>query len=520
MTLSRWRIVFCWCFFASLTLCYTILLGHIQPWETYLAGISLCGLLLSFPAFFLCIRAHPADMRAPWLWFALTALLFFLGDALYAWLTAATGEEPETPSVCDIFYIANTLTCIIGMAVYLAKHHCISITNFSVDLCISIFAAAGIIYIVFIQNIIHDTTITTFSMLVQLAYPVGDIVLVFALFVLFFATENTFFFQTTHILMGIAFLLMFFSDQMSLLNELYDIDIESYLVPLWDHIHLILAIAGLYACSPQTAHDKKDQRFESDSLSYRYAVIDGIRMCLPYIFTFSILAYIVIRHEMIDFLSLWAIGLFLILCLRQIFVLLGNRRLLRAIKHSEHMLHMKNVELAKLNKKIIHDSQVDFLTQLYNRRYIDTVLTQLAPSGNQREQLGVLLLDVDYFKQINDTHGHQVGDRVLQLVADCLLAAIRGTDVAGRFGGDEFIVLMPGADRDTLVAVAQRLLKKTRQDAYLAELHVTLSVGGATWCGTKEEYAINRLLKTADDALYHAKENGRDQHVCQTCTAA
>ena len=120
---------------------------------------------------------------------------------------------------------------------------------------------------------------------------------------------------------------------------------------------------------------------------------------------------------------------------------------------------------------------------------------------------------MDFFKRINDTFGHQIGDFVLQQVAACIRLIIRGDDIAGRFGGDEFIVLLPGADVHTAAAVAQRLQEKVRENSELNSRGVTLSIGCASKILTHQNYDMEHLLKQADDALYHAKENGRNQFV-------
>ncbi|MBP5200052.1 MAG: GGDEF domain-containing protein, partial [Schwartzia sp.] len=129
------------------------------------------------------------------------------------------------------------------------------------------------------------------------------------------------------------------------------------------------------------------------------------------------------------------------------------------------------------------------------------------------ETLGLLLIDVDFFKHINDTYGHQEGDLVLKQVAACISSIIRGGDIAGRFGGDEFIVLLPTANAHAVAAVAKRLQDKIRSDDELVSRKVTLSIGCASQTSTQKTYDSKQLLKQADDALYHAKENGRNQFI-------
>jgi diguanylate cyclase (GGDEF)-like protein len=125
------------------------------------------------------------------------------------------------------------------------------------------------------------------------------------------------------------------------------------------------------------------------------------------------------------------------------------------------------------------------------------------------------MLDIDHFKLVNDTHGHQVGDRVLRLVADVLRATIRSSDLAGRFGGEEFMVLAPETGRDAVGPMAERIrvaIEAASAGAGDALPKVTVSIGAATTelvpAATFEE-----LVHLADDALYRAKREGRNRTV-------
>ena len=163
----------------------------------------------------------------------------------------------------------------------------------------------------------------------------------------------------------------------------------------------------------------------------------------------------------------------------------------------------------------MRDAEVDFLTQLSNRRYIDKTFERLTPPEGRAESLGILLIDVDFFKRINDTFGHPTGDIVLKSVAEKIKSVIRGGDVAGRFGGDEFIILLPESDLTIVNLVAAQLTSAVRADKKLSELQVTLSIGGTSQQVNHENYDVQLLLKQADEALYKAKEGGRNRFVVE-----
>jgi len=150
----------------------------------------------------------------------------------------------------------------------------------------------------------------------------------------------------------------------------------------------------------------------------------------------------------------------------------------------------------------------DSLTGLANRRLFDeSLFREVARAQRLGAALSLLVLDVDHFKQVNDTYGHQVGDTVLREVADALVANTKNYDVAARYGGDEFVVLLPGCGRDDGMRVAERV--RTGIARAVGEAPVTISAGVATMPDNASD--AERLLSAADAALYDAKRNGRDR---------
>ncbi|GAA0251935.1 GGDEF domain-containing protein [Actinomadura nitritigenes] len=140
--------------------------------------------------------------------------------------------------------------------------------------------------------------------------------------------------------------------------------------------------------------------------------------------------------------------------------------------------------------------------------------TELSRAQRTHDALALLLIDIDHFKRVNDTHGHLIGDQVLVGVASTLCHQLRDYDLVGRFGGEEFVVLLPGADTVEACRVAERLRGRVRRLAVPAEegtVTVTVSVGVALFRTHGED--LIELLAAADLALYRAKESGRDR-VC------
>ncbi len=167
-----------------------------------------------------------------------------------------------------------------------------------------------------------------------------------------------------------------------------------------------------------------------------------------------------------------------------------------------------HLDLARLNVL----SQTDALTLLYNRRYLDGVLPrEIDRARRYGHALSLLMMDLDHFKKVNDENGHEVGDEVLRTFGDRLRALCRFADVAARWGGEEFMVMMPETRSERAVEVAERLRMGIGGPPYetsAGPLEVTLSVGVATLLAGDDR---STLVRRADDALYEAKRAGRNR---------
>ena len=159
----------------------------------------------------------------------------------------------------------------------------------------------------------------------------------------------------------------------------------------------------------------------------------------------------------------------------------------------------------------------DALTGLYNRRYMETHLSSLVEQAASRgKPLTALVLDIDYFKSVNDTYGHDAGDDVLREFATRIKKSIRGIDLACRLGGEEFVIIMPETDMGVATIVAERLRRRIASERFPIQqgrnsLEVTISIGLATLDAADDN--AGSILKRADQALYRAKRDGRNRVV-------
>jgi diguanylate cyclase (GGDEF)-like protein len=161
-------------------------------------------------------------------------------------------------------------------------------------------------------------------------------------------------------------------------------------------------------------------------------------------------------------------------------------------------------ELRADHEQVTLVAETDALTGVSNRRALDRALESLATTEDPGRMVAVLFIDVDEFKQVNDSFGHVVGDTMLQGVAQAIASNSRGDDVVARIGGDEFAVLLPGATTEVAERAARRIIAAVRDTPSLP----TVSIGGAAGPAVDVKATVTR----ADDAMYVAKRGGRNQH--------
>lgn len=164
------------------------------------------------------------------------------------------------------------------------------------------------------------------------------------------------------------------------------------------------------------------------------------------------------------------------------------------------------------NKRLEIESVIDSLTGILNRQgFIKIITSILWLEHRNKNNTGIMMIDIDFFKKINDTYGHLTGDMVLISVADCIKSNIRRSDILGRYGGEEFIVLLPNVTPNNLYDVGEKIriaVKEGTKD----DLPTTVSIGAvqkALQENSKEE--MDYIIKKADECLYKAKESGRDR---------
>ncbi|MGS0765067.1 diguanylate cyclase [Syntrophomonas curvata] len=179
------------------------------------------------------------------------------------------------------------------------------------------------------------------------------------------------------------------------------------------------------------------------------------------------------------------------------------------IRAMQKAMEEKNRQLEKLNRMLVTQAVTDDLTGLYNHRYIFASLEkEMGRAERYRQPLTIIMLDLDHFKEVNDRFGHPAGDKVLATVAAIIRSSLRETDIAGRFGGDEFMIILPHTGVAEGQIVAERIRYEIEQCPFTSQnIRITMSIGVCEYAGEE----LDQLVTQVDELLYLAKNKGRNR---------
>ncbi|WP_168203533.1 GGDEF domain-containing protein [Oceanispirochaeta crateris] len=241
-----------------------------------------------------------------------------------------------------------------------------------------------------------------------------------------------------------------------------------------------------------------------------YAIIKREKFALLFLLGF-VLLFVGIANDMMHYLQIIITGYYLSAFFAG-FILLES--LILSIKFSQD--HMMISVLSERLESAVNKSNLDPLTGIYNRRFL--ILSgqrELEMSRRNGQSFSLVMMDVDYFKEINDTYGHDIGDHVIIELTRVISSSIRGSDILTRFGGDEFVLLLPQTGINEAFLVAEKLRGMVEKSAIPinkdADIKITLSLGVS--CTSDEVQSFDELMRLADQMLYKSKEKGRNS-VC------
>jgi len=209
-------------------------------------------------------------------------------------------------------------------------------------------------------------------------------------------------------------------------------------------------------------------------------------------------------------LSICGIIILFLLIIRQYFSLRENNNLMQSLIKSNEDLH-------EAKSRIEYELRTDYLTHLFNRRYIDGAIAELQKSAKDNSSpFSVVVLDIDHFKNVNDRYGHSTGDYVLQQIAEVIKKNIRKDDIAARWGGEEFIIILPDTSEKLAYCVGERIRREIEQWYFKSEnvngkISISVSVGISEVDSAERDFS--KVILRADQGMYEAKYAGRNRTV-------
>jgi diguanylate cyclase (GGDEF)-like protein len=340
----------------------------------------------------------------------------------------------------------------------------------------------------------------------SLMYPIFDVGLFIVIVLLFFNNANDKSYFKSKIILVIACTWLLLDQTFSLMSILGIYQSGSWMDPLWAAAFLGLSIVALRSAEfhlyphvlPGAAVQDIDQGVTNRRIFFTYGIMLTFMLlwCLEYIKK--------------DPFSIGGIAIILLLILRQYFSLLEKRRLME-------LLIQSNNDLQEAKTCIEYELRTDYLTRLFNRRYVDVALAELQKTARVNSTpFSVLVMDVDHFKYINDQYGHGVGDQVLQQIAAIININIRKDDIAARWGGEEFVIILPETGEAIAYSIGERIRSEIagnrfKSDTGQENIKLSVSIGISEVDSYEQDFW--KVLLRADQGMYEAKYAGRNRTV-------
>lgn len=475
--------------------------------------MSIGGEALTFWLLCAAQRLWPPEERQPWIFFATGMGLYTLGDFYWYLMEVPLGMEVPSPSLCDALYLVSCLFYLLALIHYIRQENRQFLLESSFNILISLLVSTAFIFKYTMLPLLQDPSLSLLSKGVNMMYPVFDLGFLAGIFsLLFYGTQKPVGQHQALFFIMASFILQFAADQLYT-PGIYDSG--SLLDPLWPISAGLLVLAAL---SPAPV-----QRTAPKFFPVKSPALHNAALLLPYLLTIALLILVIWQHigedPLISLLTITILAIFL----RQLFIQQRNQQLLALVQKSnaellqaQQQLEEQNQQLSLLSRQKEKEAHTDFLTGLFNRRYINHLLHSLPDTEKAELQIGLILIDIDFFKQINDSFGHQAGDQVLYEFGRLLSPLLHPEKrLAGRFGGDEFLILFQETSAPELEDFAQQLLQAANATPIpaLSNGRISLSIGITHWRGPSGQYNADQLVHQADLALYQAKNTGRHKYV-------
>ena len=467
--------------------------------------IGILGLTISFLIMMYAISRHTTkSIINMWALFAIGILFNILGDIVWT-ISEALNNLDSFLLVTDILYSIQTVLFVVAIYKFAFRKGNPRRLIKSLDILI------GLMLIIILQ--LKYIIIPTFSLnsnnglstYLSVIYPVADLIMFIILIMIILRPIEKKMVNVVR-LMFIPIIINLFANQIYLIQAINNnYSSGSFLDPLWPMVNWLLAIIAIISAEVKISVSENEEGLV-DILGVRQSIRNAT-VIVVYVSFILFGAYVFSRYLIIDLLSIGFLIIITLLIIRDMYYSLRMGKLFEKIK-------VVNKDLEVLNEKLDIESKTDYLTGLNNRRQIMNIYSQLKKyTLNEDSTLSVIMIDIDCFKKINDQYGHEAGDKVLIRISELLLDNTRDNDHVGRFGGEEFIILMPNCDKEKAFGIAERIRTIIETTSIIIDnsgltVKLTISVGLSSL--DSKSYSNNDTISEADKALYLAKDKGRN----------
>jgi diguanylate cyclase len=453
---------------------------------------------------FYIYRKQKTNRKYLWLFLSLGCFFNFMGALARRYFLQ---EELLSLEWYHLFYILQIACFVIAFICKVRTNDGKrNLTTFTFDTFIIMTAAIAFSW----HFIMHDHLTQNLF----IGIPVGDLILLFGALIFYLGSEKL---SPIYVFILSSLLIQVIADTSYLMITIMNIPFtKSLFLPLWSLSPLLMGIAGTLAIGNEEVSPVKKNGLKGSIT---------LRLVLPYISVILLFMVMIFHNHDSKSLMMGSAAAFLLLMVRHIIASFENHLLLGKyhelteelelkIGERTEELSSKNQQLLYAARKMKHMAYHDVLSGLPNRRmFLDRLRTAMDDAKRNHYKLAVIFIDLDRFKNINDTLGHEFGDLLLKHVTKEMAKSVRKIDTISRQGGDEFTVLLNRirAEED-VIPLVERIRSIVAKPITIQgqELHVSMSIGIAFY--PTDGKSTDELMKNADMAMYRAKEEGRDNY--------
>lgn len=491
---------------------------HIRTlWGNLFSFIA--PLLASFILFLVYLKMKNND-KYFWLLLSIGSLTYVIAEGIWDYYEMYLKVEVPFPGWADLFYMLQILFYLSAFLFKIwYKRESLHLIKFIFDTCIIMTVAISFSWQFIINDILAQHQDSVLFTIVSVGYPVGDLILLLGT-ISFYIGSDYFFSPKVLYLIFASLVLQIYSDSAYLYLTAKSIYVSGGPYdPLWSLALLLMGIAGIYSFTDQ--NEPNFNEIINNRKTYFFKDFFSFKLLLPYLSVIVLFVVMIMQWEEINGLIIGSAVAILLVILRQIFTLLENQTLLKKYhtltEELEQKIAERTVEISNKNQQLItavqkmkHMAYHDVLSGLPNRRlFLEQLTIAMAEAKHNGCNLAVVFIDLDRFKNINDTLGHDFGDLLLKYVSKQMSQCLRKNDSISRQGGDEFTILLNGVTNNKeIIPLIQGIQSIVAEPINISghEVHVSMSIGIAVY--PKDGDNAEELLKHADMAMYSAKGAG------------